>query len=118
LDFGIECTWDIHLTKRIRKNQKDTPWANIDDVLPSVLGSITRMKNSRPKDIDNVWRAVVDPKYSKYTRVEKVDDDTLYIKVLSGALFSELAMIGTDDIIARIQRQGNFPGIKRLIYRR
>ena len=106
------------MTKRIKKNQKDTPWSNIDDVLPSVLGSIMRMRNSRPKDMENVWGAVVDPKYSKYTRVEKVEGDTLYIKVLSGSLFSELAMIGTEDIIARIQRQGNFPGIKRVIYRR
>jgi hypothetical protein len=106
------------LAKRYKKSKMDTPWSHIGDVLPSVLGSIVKMKRSRPKNIDSVLRAVIDPKYVKYTRVEKVEGDTLYIKVLSSALYSELVMIGTDDVVSRIARQGSFPSIKRVVYRR
>ena len=106
------------MTKRYKKSKIETPWSHIGDVLPTVLGSIVKAKKSRPRNIDSVLRAVMDPKYIKYTRVEKVEGDTLYVKVLSSALYSELVMIGTEDVVSRIERQGSFPSIKRVVYRR
>lgn len=106
------------MVKRYKKNKMDTPWSHIGDVLPSVLGSIVKAKRSRPTNIDSVLWAVMDPKYVKYTRVEKVEGDTLYVKVLSSALYSELVMIGTEDVVSKIARQGAFPSIKRVVYRR
>ncbi|MCH9621928.1 MAG: hypothetical protein S4CHLAM20_13590 [Chlamydiia bacterium] len=106
------------MNKRIKKNKAETPWSSIGDVLPSVLGSIVRAKRARPKNIDNIWRAIVSPQYINYTKVERIKNDTLYVKVSSGAIFAELAMIGTDDILAKLKKQGNFPQIKRVVYRR
>ena len=104
--------------KKIYKSRLETPWSSIGDVLPSVLSSIVRVKNSRPKNIDGIWRAVCDPRYVKYTRVDKVDGDTLYVKVLSGALYSELVMTGSEEVLSKIQNNGVFSSIKRVIYRR
>jgi predicted nucleic acid-binding Zn ribbon protein len=106
------------LSKRINKKKVETPWSNIGDVLPSVLGSIVKMKKARPKNIDHIWRAVIDPRFANYTKPERIRGDTLYIKVSSGAIFSELAMIGTDEILEKLKQRGAFSNIKRIVYRR
>ncbi len=109
---------DIILKKRIKKQEVETPWVNITDVLPGVFNSIVKTKNSRPKNIDSIWKGVVDSKYAPYTRIEKVVDDTLFIKVLSGALYSELVITGADEMLAGIHKKGVFSSIKRIVYRR
>lgn len=101
-----------------KKNKMETPWSSINDVLPSVLNSIVKKKNSRPKNIDSIWRGIVDPRYVKYTRVDKIEEDTLYVKVFSGSLYSELVTIGTDQILTSLQKNSVFSSIKRVIYRR
>jgi hypothetical protein len=102
----------------MKKQEVETPWSNITDVLPGVLSSIVKVKNSRPKNIDTIWKGAVDPKYVNYTRIEKVVDDTLFIKVLSGALYSELVLTGADEMLAGIHKKGVFSSIKRIVYRR
>ena len=106
------------MTRRIKKSAIETPWTNLGDVLGSVLGKIVKTRNARPKNIDAIWNAVIDPKYAKYTRVEKILGDTLYVKVLSGAIYADLAMIGTGEMVSMLQRQGSFPSIKKIVYRR
>ncbi len=110
--------WTCCLTRRIKKSEIETPWTIIGDVLGPVLGKIVKTRNARPKNIDAIWNAIVDLKYAKYTRVEKILGDTLYVKVLSGGIFADLVMIGTDDLVAKLQRQGSFPSIKKVVYRR
>ncbi|MCH9811767.1 DUF721 domain-containing protein [bacterium] len=106
------------MARKTKKNKLETPWSNIGDVLPSVLSSIVKKKNARPKNLDSVLRGVIDQKYVKYTKAMKVEGDTLYVKVLSSALYSELVMMGTDDLVSKIQQLGSFPSIKRVVYRR
>ena len=101
-----------------KRDLKKIPWNNISDIIPSVLIGIEKVKRSRPKNIDSMWRSVVDSKYIKYTSVEKLVGGTLYIKVSSGSLYSELAMVNTDDVIFRIKRHGVYPSIKKVVYRR
>lgn len=106
------------MIKRIKKTKVDTPWSNIGDVLPSVLGSIVKTKRARPKNIDSLWSSAIGPQYVKYTKVEKIQGDTLYVKVSSGAIFAELAMIGYDDILTKMKVSGKFSHVKRIVYRR
>ena len=106
------------MTRRIKKSKIETPWTNIGEVLGPVLGKIVKTRNSRPKNIDGIWNAVVDPKYAKYTRVEKILGDTLYVKVLSGGIYADLVMVGTDEVVSKLRRQGSFPSIKKVVYRR
>lgn len=106
------------MARRFKKNKLETPWSHIGDVLPTVLGSIVKKKNSRPKNLDSILYGVMDPKYVKYTKAMKVEGDTLYVKVTSSALYSELVMQGTDEIVSKIQKLGSFPSIKRVVYRR
>jgi len=106
------------LVRRNKRDKMDTPWSNISDVLPSLLNTIVKTKRSRPKNIDSIWRSVIDPQYIKYTKVEKIQGDTLYVKVSSGAIFSELAMIGSEEILKKMKQHGKFPQLTRVVYRR
>lgn len=106
------------MTRRFKRDKLETPWRDIGDVLPSVLHSIVKKKNSRPKNIDGIWRSIVPSKYIKFTSVEKVEGDTLFVKVSSGAVYSELVMVGDDEMVSLIQKSGAFPSIKRVMYRR
>lgn len=106
------------MTKWIKKSNIETPWTTIGDVLGGVLDKITHTRNARPRNIDAVWSAIVDPDYAKYTRVEKILGDTLYVKVLSGAIYADLVMIGTSDWVATLQKQESFSHIQKIVYRR
>lgn len=106
------------MNKRIKKKKVETPWETIGDVLPSVLNSIVKQKNSRPKNIDYLWKNAIDPRFVNYTKPERVRGDALYIKVSSGAMFAELAMVDSDEILQKLKSRGDFPKVRRIVYRR
>lgn len=106
------------MTRRFKKSKIDTPWKETRDILPAVLSSIVNKRRSRPKNVDALWNSIVPFAYVKYTSVMKLEGDTLYIKVSSSALYSELVMVGDSEIVSRIKSLGTFPSIKRVVYRR
>ena len=105
---------------RRQKNKKsiDLPWSNIDQVLPQVLHSIQRIKKTRPKNIDTVWRLCADPAFVTYTRCEQFVSGTLYVKVFSTAVYSELVMQGTEELVAKLCKHQGFSSLKAVVYRR
>ena len=83
----------------------------------AVRGIKARM-HAPGKEINKIWPEIVGPKFSPYTVVEKIKDNTLFIKVRSALALSHLVMHEQENILMKIKSRIENSGIERIVFRR
>lgn len=87
-------------------------------VLPNVLGKITKTRQARPDSIDVIWAEVVGPKYAPYTLVDKWENHTLFIKVKSATLLNILVTEGKAHLLQKLKQKMPNTFVRDIVFRR
>ncbi len=87
-------------------------------LLPNILKEIKKSHENKIGEIGKIWQEIVGEKYATMTKVIKVDNDILYIKVFSTPLYAILCTQEKGRLEREIQKRVTFLRIKTIVFRR
>lgn len=108
--------------KSYRRNPKNYDGSKITshtikELLPRVLGRVTRIYGERGDVIIKAWPDVIGPNLSGMTQAVSFEEGVLYVKVRNSTLYSLLTQHDKPKILQKLRQK--FPGvnIKTIIFR-
>ncbi len=87
-------------------------------LLPNILKGIKNSHEKKLGEICKIWQEIVGEKYASMTKVVKVDNDILYIKVFSTPLYALFSTQEKSRLEKEIQKKVSFLRIKTIVFRR
>ena len=87
-------------------------------LLPNILKGIKDSHDKKLGEIVKIWQEIVGLKYSSMTKVVKVENDILYIKVFSTPLYAMLSTQERGRLEKEVQKKVSFLRIKTIVFRR
>ncbi len=87
-------------------------------LLPNILKGIKNSHEKKLGEISKIWQEIVGEKYASLTKVIKVDNDILTIKVFSTPLYAILSTQEKGRLEREIQKKVSFLRIKTIVFRR
>lgn len=104
------------MAKRVPKNYNGTqiPGRKIQDLLPDLLGEISRQTGDIRGEVFCFWNTLLGEKMAPMTQPLSLIDGVFTVKVKSGALYSVLCQSEKPRLLRRLQEK--FP-IRTIVFR-
>ena len=87
-------------------------------LLPNILKGIKETHDKKLGEIVKIWQNIVGQKHASMTKVVKIENDILYIKVFSTPLYAILSTQERARLEKEIQKKVSFLRIKSIVFRR